>query len=151
MTPGRRGHRDAACAGSEPAGVTRSLPSNRPAPSPRRLPPRFTSSPRLHSDLWQKSNFLSFISVGRVGLPALHAAALEPGLFASVTLRNSLVSWHNVVHTPQSKNQFVNLVHGALRVYDLPDLVGTLPKETTRVVEPLDASEQAVGEDEDSM
>jgi hypothetical protein len=43
------------------------------------------------------------------------------------------------------------VVHGALRMYDLPDLVGTLPKETTRAVEPLDASEQAAREDEDSM
>lgn len=84
------------------------------------------------------------MSVGRVGPPALHAAALEPGLFTSVTLRNSLVSWSNVVRTPQSKNQFVNLVHGALGVYDLPDLVGTLPAETTKVVEPLNAGEQPV-------
>ena len=71
------------------------------------------------------------MSIGRVGPPALHAAAFEPGLFASVTLRNSLVSWSNVVHTPQSKNQFVNLIHGALRVYDLSDLVATLPAEKT--------------------
>jgi len=83
------------------------------------------------------------ISIGRTGPPALHAAALEPGMFASVTLRGSLVSWHNVVHTPQSKNQFVNLVHGALRVYDLPDLVATLPADTTKIVEPLDARRAA--------
>jgi cephalosporin-C deacetylase-like acetyl esterase len=82
------------------------------------------------------------VSVGRTGPPALHAAALEPGTFASVTLRNSLVSWSNVVHTPLSKNQFVNLVHGALRRYDLPDLVETLPAETTNFIAPLDAAEQ---------
>lgn len=85
------------------------------------------------------------ISVGRTGPPALHAAALEPGLFASVTLKNSLISWANVVHTPQSKNQFVNLVHGALRVYDLPDLVGTLPGES-RIIKPMNASEEPVQE-----
>ncbi len=82
------------------------------------------------------------MGTGRVGPPALHAAALEPGLFAGVTLRGSLVSWSNVVHTPQSKNQFVNLVHGALQVYDLPNLVGALPAETTKIIEPLDAAEE---------
>lgn len=84
------------------------------------------------------------VSVGRTGPPALHAAALEPDLFASVTLRNSLFSWADVVRTPQSKNQFVNLVHGALRVYDLPDLLATLPAETTEVLQPANA-EEALG------
>ena len=83
------------------------------------------------------------VSIGRVSPPALHAAALEPGLFASVILKNSLVSWSKVVHTPQSKNQFVNLVHGALRVYDLPDLVGAFPAETTEIVDLLDAREES--------
>ena len=82
------------------------------------------------------------VSIGRTGPPALHAAALEPDLFSSVTLHNSLISWSNVVHTPQSKNQFVNLVHGALRVYDLPDLAKTLPAEAIKIVEPLNAAEE---------
>ena len=90
------------------------------------------------------------ISIGRTGPPALHTAALEPDLFASVSLRNSLFSWSDVVRTPQSKNQFVNLVHGALRTYDLPDLVATLSAETTKIVEPLDAAEQPGGENRDS-
>lgn len=81
------------------------------------------------------------ISIGSTGPPALHAAALEPELFASVTLRNSLVSWSNVVHTPQSKNQFANLVHGALRVYDLPDLAETLGDKVT-IVAPQNATGQ---------
>lgn len=81
------------------------------------------------------------ISIGRTGPPALHAAALEPDLFAHVTLRNSLFSWADVVRTPQSKNQFVNLVHGALRVYDLPDLLETFPAETTEVIQPANAEE----------
>jgi acetyl xylan esterase AXE1 len=84
------------------------------------------------------------VSIGRVGPPALHAAAIEPGLFINVTLENGLVSWSNVVHKPQSKNQFVNLVHGALRVYDLPDLAETLPTEATKILEPLDAAEEPV-------
>ena len=91
-----------------------------------------------------KAEPVYLLSVGRVGPAALHAAALEPDLFAKVTLRNSLISWSNVVHTPLSKNQFANLVHGALRIYDLPDLVTALPGEKVEIVEPLDAAEQPV-------
>jgi len=85
---------------------------------------------------------IQLTSIGRVGPPTLHAAALEADLFATVTLRNSLVSWSNVVHTPLTKNQNVNLVHGALRKYDLPDLVKTLPEEKITLIEPLDAAEK---------
>lgn len=82
------------------------------------------------------------VSTGRVGPAALHAAALEPDLFASVTLVGSLMSWSNVVHTPLARNQSVNLVHGALATYDLPDLIATLPEEKLRIVSPLDAAEE---------
>jgi cephalosporin-C deacetylase-like acetyl esterase len=81
-------------------------------------------------------------SIGRVGPPALHAAALEPQLFASVSLRNCLGSWSSVLRTPMATNQFENVAHGALKTYDLPDLLGTLPKEKVTVAEPLDPAEQ---------
>jgi hypothetical protein len=87
------------------------------------------------------------VSIGRLGPPALHAAALESNLFAAVTLSGSLVSWSNVVHTPQSKNQFVNLVHGALRVYDLPNLVETLPADQLTILKPLNAAEELISEE----
>ena len=77
-------------------------------------------------------------SVGRVGPPALHAAALEPALFASVTLRQCLESWSSVLSAPMATNQFENVVHGALKTYDLPDLLGTLPKAKVTVSDPLD-------------
>ncbi len=92
-----------------------------------------------------KPREVHLVSIGRTGPAALHAVALEPERFASVTLRNCLRSWSDVVRTPQARNQWINVVHGALRVYDLPDLVATLPKEKVTVIEPLDATEQPVG------
>ena len=83
-------------------------------------------------------------SIGRVGPPALHAAALEPGSFASVTLTNSLASWSDVVRTPLAKNQFANVVHGALGKYDLADLVDAIPAERISVTDPLNALEEPV-------
>jgi len=79
------------------------------------------------------------IGIGEAGPPALHAAALEPELFASVRLERCLVSWSNVVCTPITKNQLINVVHRALRTYDLPDLLATLSAEKTTVVQPLKA------------
>ncbi|MBM4027123.1 MAG: hypothetical protein FJ280_17215, partial [Planctomycetes bacterium] len=78
------------------------------------------------------------IAVGHVSMPALHAAALEPQLFGSVKLVRGLASWSNVIELGQSRNQLVNVVHGALTTYDLPDLARTLGNRLT-VEEPLNA------------
>lgn len=72
------------------------------------------------------------IAIGETTVPALHAAALEPDLFASTELLNGVSSWADVVRRPLMKNQLVNTVHGALRAYDLPDLVRTLPSGKAR-------------------
>jgi len=87
----------------------------------------------------ERPNRVHLVSVGRTGPPALHAAALEPGLFASIRLQNGLVSWSDVVRTPLAEQQLAGVVHGALRVYDLPDLVAALPPEKIAVVNPVDA------------
>jgi hypothetical protein len=99
-----------------------------------------------HYEAGEKPRRVHLTSIGAVGPPALHAAALHPQLFASLRLKNCLTSWAAVVATPLAKGQFVNAVHGALKVYDLPDLLAALPKETLKVevVEPLDALEQVV-------
>jgi dienelactone hydrolase len=78
------------------------------------------------------------VGIGEAGPAALHAAALEPDLFASLRLQRSLARWSDVVRVPISRNQLINAVHGALRIYDLPDLVGTLPPDKTQVLEPVD-------------
>ncbi len=91
-----------------------------------------------------KPRSVHVISVGRVGPPAIHAVALEPQLFASLRLHRSLTSWSDVIRTPRARRQLVNVVHGALRVYDLPDLLATLPPGRVTVTEPLDAAERPI-------
>ncbi len=71
------------------------------------------------------------VALGNVGVPALHAAAFEQELFASVKLSGTLVSWSNVIHMKPTHNQLINAVHGALKVYDLPDLADTLGRKLT--------------------
>ncbi|UCE46532.1 MAG: hypothetical protein JSW47_13020, partial [Phycisphaerales bacterium] len=86
----------------------------------------------------RQTGSLTLIAVGNVSVPALHAAALESDLFNSVKLMHPLASWSNVVELGRSNNQLVNTVHGALTVYDLPNLAETLGDKLT-VEAPLNA------------
>lgn len=81
---------------------------------------------------------LHLVAIGEAAIPALHAAALEPHLFASVRLERMIASWTEVVQTPASWNQAVNVVHGALRHYDLPDLIELAGADKVRVDDPVD-------------
>ena len=66
------------------------------------------------------------IAVGDAGIPALHAAALEPELFQSATLSRAPKSWSAVIHVRLAKLPISQVVHGALLTYDLPDLAASL-------------------------
>lgn len=63
------------------------------------------------------------VGVGQAGIVALHAAAMNPDLFASVTLRNTPRDWSSLVSEKIPAGALDTTVHGALTVYDLPDLV----------------------------
>lgn len=82
------------------------------------------------------------IGSGEAAIPALHAAALQPDSFRSVQLRRMLSSWEDIVRTPKTLNQSVNVVHGALLHYDLPDLIDLAGREKVHVSETVDALNQ---------
>jgi hypothetical protein len=67
-----------------------------------------------------RPNELHLVAIGQAAVPALHAAALDADRFAAVRLRNMISSWTEIVRTPGNLNQAVNVVHGALKQYDLP-------------------------------
>jgi len=69
---------------------------------------------------------VELMPVGHVGVPSLHAAALEPELFDRVKLSQTLVSSTSLLEARLFYNQYVNVVHGALLEYDLPDLAAAL-------------------------
>jgi cephalosporin-C deacetylase-like acetyl esterase len=62
------------------------------------------------------------IATGRHSVPALHAAAIAPDVFTSVTLKQPLEAWSPVVGRPVPAGLLTTTVHGALGTYDLPDL-----------------------------
>jgi cephalosporin-C deacetylase-like acetyl esterase len=80
---------------------------------------------------------IELFAIGNIGIPALHAAALEPQLFAKVNIARTLRSWSDVIRGRLSQNQSTYAVHGALTVYDLPDLAQTLGDKLV-ITDPVD-------------
>jgi hypothetical protein len=97
---------------------------------------------RFASEKWNEGRPVHLTGLGECGIPVLHTVALEPQLFVSTRLERTLRSWTDVSSTPRTRNQQVNTVHGALRFYDLPDLVATLPSDKLVLHDPVDAAGQ---------
>jgi hypothetical protein len=86
-----------------------------------------------------KEQGVELLGMGAAGPVALHAAALNFRVKA-VTIDGGLVSWENVVRTPISNNQLANVVPGALKVYDLPDLAASIAPRPLTIRNPVDAA-----------
>lgn len=69
------------------------------------------------------------VGVGQAGIVALHAAAMRPDLFTSVTLRDVPSDWTSLLAQDVPAGQLDSTAHGALAVYDLPDLVRLVGKD----------------------
>ncbi len=75
------------------------------------------------------------IASGVAEAPAIHAAALESKLFASLKLSGDTPSWSEIVRDP-TKGRMSDTVHGALSLYDLPDLVASFRSSRTHGSQP---------------
>ncbi len=82
-----------------------------------------------------KPRRVHLVGVGQAGIVALHAAALRPELFASVTVRGTPHDWSSVVQQSVPAGQIDSVVHGALEDYDLPDLVRLIGKDKVKFEE----------------
>jgi len=70
----------------------------------------------------QQPRRVHLVAEGQSGIVALHAAALHPELFASVTLKQTPALWTSIVGSSSPAGQLDSTVHGVLRYWDLPDL-----------------------------
>lgn len=84
-----------------------------------------------------RSSEVSVIAIGEATIPALHAAALERDAFQTITLRQMIPSWELLVGAEGTFDQTVNMVHGVLRHYDLPDLIQMVGKERVVIEQPV--------------
>ena len=63
------------------------------------------------------------VARGHATVPALHAAFLERSLFAELDFEGGLASWSELCRGPVREGwNLEHAIHGALQVYDLPDL-----------------------------
>ena len=69
------------------------------------------------------SGNITAIALGEAALPTLHAAAIDPELFSRVRLRDLNPNWETVVQAGDTREQTVNMIHGVLKHYDIPDLI----------------------------
>ena len=76
-----------------------------------------------------KATNVDCIAVNEATIPALHAEFCEPETFGHLTVVNTLVSWTNMVENGgYSTTPLSSVVHGALQLYDLPELRAALEK-----------------------
>jgi len=83
------------------------------------------------------------VGVGSAAPVALHAAALDPRI-RRLTLEGMVISWSAVARTPVTVNQLTNVVPGALKVYDLPDLAAAIAPRPLALRGPVDPAGKPV-------
>ena len=76
----------------------------------------------IRAEAGQQSKPVRLMATGEACVTALHAKALEPELFGSLSLKDSPESWAKVCGDSNPDGQLPNTIHGVLRHYDLPDL-----------------------------
>lgn len=92
-------------------------------------------------DVGGKPESVDLVALGEATIPALHAAALNPDRFSSITLRGMIPSWESLVSATETHDQMVNLVHGVLRHYDLPDLIDLAGTDRVKIGGTVDGTE----------
>jgi hypothetical protein len=69
---------------------------------------------------------VDLVAMGLAVIPALHAAAVRPELFAATRLEDVPRSWSSYVEEGPLASRplpLASLIHGVLEDYDLPDLI----------------------------
>ena len=98
---------------------------------------------RTYETTGDARNRIRVTGVGHAGPAVLHAAALERELFAQVELRQTLDSWSSVLSDRQGCGaMLLQTVHGALKLYDLPDLRRVISEKRLTVVDARDSQNQ---------
>jgi len=87
------------------------------------------------------------VGVGSAAPVALHAAALDPRI-KELTLDGMVISWSAVAKSAITYNQLTNVVPGALKVYDLPDLAAAIAPRTITIRNPVDPAGRPVSQAE---
>lgn len=85
----------------------------------------------------------SVTATGKAVPAALHAAALEKAI-PELTLEGGIVSWASVLRHPVTTLEVSNVVPGALKTYDLPDLAVLMVPRKLTILSPVDGAGKPV-------
>ncbi len=88
---------------------------------------------------------IELVGIGAAAPVALHAALLDARI-RRLTLEEMVISWTAVAKTAITHNQLSNVVPGALKTYDLPDLAAALAPRPLTILSPRDPAGTAVGQ-----
>ena len=80
---------------------------------------------------------------GKAVPAALHAAALEK-VIPELTLEGGIVSWASVLRHPVTTLEVSNVIPGALKTYDLPDLAALMAPRKLTILSPVDGAGKPV-------
>jgi len=80
---------------------------------------------------------------GKMTVPAVFAAALDPGI-DSLYLAGGLISYRSIVETEEYTHPFANFVQGVLAKTDLPQLAASLAPRRVRLAGAVDAAGKPV-------
>jgi cephalosporin-C deacetylase-like acetyl esterase len=84
---------------------------------------------------------------GSMGVVLLHAAALDSAI-ASVTVAHTLVSYRSVIDEEIPQNVSESEIPGVLLHYDLDDLLRAIGPRPVRVVDPVDAEQNPLSDEQ---
>ncbi len=82
-------------------------------------------------------------ALGKLTVPALFAAALEPGI-TGLYLANGLASFENLIQTEVPRYPFANYVPGLLNHTDLPEIAGLIAPRKILLAGTIDAEGNAI-------
>lgn len=89
-------------------------------------------------------NDVSLMAIGSATVPAAHVALLD-GRVHTLVLEKGLASWRNAVSLPMQQDLPPNTIPGALRHYDLPDLITATRACKVVILDPADGMGAALG------
>lgn len=90
---------------------------------------------------------VQLVGLGRCGPIVLHAAVLAPKV-DSLILADMLASWETIIRDRISIGQLANVVPGALRHYDLPELMTLLAPRPLEIFHPVSADGSELSEEQ---
>ncbi|MCB1021187.1 MAG: acetylxylan esterase [Acidobacteria bacterium] len=82
-------------------------------------------------------NRIAIVGKGKAAVPALYAAAFDERI-AAAAFEDMLASYRTVTDNRINRDVLENVVIGALREYDLPDLAAVIAPRPVRLINPVD-------------